>query len=243
MIGSLLNDLQPEREESAEEPENSEVQECRDGDEDSLVETMEVVRKIVSRKTSMFWYGEVSDIVQAVSLRLIKWRDKYREKSNEMTPEEWESFAARTAYNEMNREYRKSSQVTLVNLEFVCETADDKSIEGQTRTEVISVAMNLWQQICKMPQKQRQSLLLGSRLTISYFMMSGVKDVELADKLDLSLETWNHIRHKLPLTYDEIAKLIEGEKACEARISKTRNYLRKARHAARKKLRKGEAKR
>jgi DNA-directed RNA polymerase specialized sigma24 family protein len=90
-----------------------------------------VVQKIVRRKIAFSDGSESSDMVQGIALRLWKWRDKFREKSEEMSPEEWQSFAARTAYNEINR-YFSSKNKKLVSLDEASEVAVSDSIAGET---------------------------------------------------------------------------------------------------------------
>ena len=73
--------------------------------EAELLAVLPVVRKIVGRRTLPALTSDAADVIQSVALRLWKWRQKYRDKSRELSPGEWESFAARTAYNEINRHF------------------------------------------------------------------------------------------------------------------------------------------
>src|SRR5215204_5157652 len=105
MIGSLLNDLQPDR---REEPESTEAngKQSREADSDeNLLSSLDVVQRIVRRRGLFSLPADAADVMQDVALRILKWSDKCRQKSGKMSKKEWRKFAARIAFNEINRHF------------------------------------------------------------------------------------------------------------------------------------------
>ena len=137
MIGSLFEDLQPIPNNEDEDSQNAENLSYDADSDDYLLTALPVVQKIVRRKNIISWQSEASDLVQEVVLRLIKWRERNCQKSAEMSPDDWRSYAARTAYNEINRHNSNSVLRTEVPLESESEaTAQDSVVEGQSDAEV-----------------------------------------------------------------------------------------------------------
>lgn len=236
MIGSLFEDLQPiKQNDEKQESELTEELSFRTDSDDSLLATITVVQKIVRRKTVSGWQSEASDLVQGVVLRLLKWRDKYQEKSEEMSPDEWQSFAATTTYNEINRHYSNNS-LTDVPLDSVQEATTMQSLEGQSEAEVCSLVLEVWQKICSLSLRQRQALLFGSQELVVYLLKAGITDEELAEKLNLTMKEWAEVKDRLPLKDFQIGELLKdsgNRKSVEA-IAKS---MKKARHEARLKVR------
>lgn len=234
MIGSLFEDLQPI---SNKEDKDSEVIEdlsYPDDSDDTLLATIPVVQKIVRRKTVSSWQSEASDLVQGVILRLLKWRIKYQEKSEEMSLDEWQSFAAKTAYNEINRQFA-DNPLKDVSLEAVQETAGGETVEGQSEAEVCSLAFEVWQETCNLSLRQRRALLFGSQELVVYFLKIGITDEELAANLSLTMDEWAHVKEKLPLMDIQIAKILK-EKGNQKSVEAIANSIKKARHEARAKV-------
>ena len=236
MIGSLFENLQPI---PKTEDIDSEITEDLSYDADSddyLLTALPVVQKIVRRKTVFsLWQSEASDLVQAVALRLLNWRNRNQEKSEEMSKDEWQSFAAKTAYNEINRHFADNS-LKDVSLDSVQEAAAEESIEGQSEVEVCSLTLEVWQKICSISLRQRQALLFGSQELVIYLLKIGITDEELAEKLNLTIVEWAEVKNRLPLKNLQIAqtlKEIGNENSLEA-IAKS---MKKARHEARAKVR------
>ena len=203
--------------------------------DDYLLTALPVVQKIVRRKTVFSWQSEASDLVQGIALRLLKWRDKYREKSEEMSPDEWQSFAAKTAYNEINRHF-SNNPLTDLPLDSVQEAATEKSLEGQSEAEVCSLALEVWQKICNLSLRQRQALLFGSQELVVYLLKAGITDEELAEHLNLTAQEWAEVKDRLPLKDFQIGELLSkaGNRNTVEAIAKS---MKKARHEARAKVR------
>lgn len=236
MIGSLFKELPPVSKTEAEDNETSENLSYPADSDDSLLASLPVVQKIVRRKFVLSLQSETSDLVQSIAIRLLGWRDKHREKSAEMSSDEWESFAAQTAYNEINRHFLKTKTNAAVPIETAENILSPETLEGASNAEVFSLARIIWQEICSMSLRQRRALLLGSHEIVINFLACGITDQELAEVLSMSMEEWAEAKEKLPLKNFQIAELIikEGsEKSLESII----NSIKKARHHARGKLR------
>lgn len=233
MIGSLFKELPP-----IPETEVSELAEdllFETDSDDSIIAALPVVQKIVSRRGLLYWQTEASDLVQGIILRLLKWRRKYQAKSEEMTSEEWQSFVARTAYNEVNRDYANSEVIELP-LDLAADVPVQYSIEGQSNTEVISLARGVWQKICNLTLRQRQGLLLSSDKLLMCFILAGITDEEFAASLELRVDDWLVIKDRIPLKGIQIAEIIKAaghQNSLESII----NSVKKARYEARGKVR------
>ncbi|MGD9564530.1 MAG: hypothetical protein AB7F88_08635 [Pyrinomonadaceae bacterium] len=142
-----------------------------------------------------------------------------------MSGEDWNSFTARTAYNEVNRELSRDGRQLRLSLDEVSEI-EEPSVEGQTDAEVFSLIEQVWQATCKLSLRQRRSLLLHSQELIIYLLQIGITEKQLATALDFSEKDWNDVCDRLPMTDAEIAERTEG----------TAGSIKKARYEARVKL-------
>lgn len=142
-----------------------------------------------------------------------------------MSGEDWNSFTARTAYNEVNRQLSRDGRQLRLSLDEVSET-EEPSVEGQTDAEVFSLIEQVWQATCKLSLRQRRSLLLHSQELIIYLLQIGITEKQLATALDFSEKDWNDVCDRLPMTDAEIAERTEG----------TAGSIKKARYEARVKL-------
>ena len=237
MIGSLFNDLQHNQGDETENPELTADLSGEAGSEDSLLASLGVAQKIVRSRRGAFWQAEASDILQAVALRLLKWRDKYRKKSAEMSPEEWESFTARAAFNEINRQLSSESRNAWVPLDSVRETVADAVLEGGSRAEVRSLATEVWQKICSLTLRQRQSLLLGGQFVVANLLQAGITEEEIAESLNMAMEDWAQVCHSLPLRDTQIADLMKRTESTWNSRERDAASIKKARHEARVKIR------
>ncbi|MDQ3748868.1 MAG: hypothetical protein M3367_07640 [Acidobacteriota bacterium] len=207
--------------------------------EDSFLAALPVVRKIVRRRLRSSRREDVSDLEQGIVLRLLNWRERHHEKSGKMTPDDWESFAARTAYNETNRHFSKSAAEAGMHLPLDAASAieSSESVTGESNIEFQSLARFVWQEICRMTLRQRRALLLHSRQLIVYFLKGGISDGELAQSLELSESEWLEVKIKIPLSDAQIARFI-GAADERRNLESTIKSIKKARYEARGKLRK-----
>lgn len=237
MTGSLFEDLQPIPNDETEGSEITEGLSHRADADDSLLTALPVVQKILRRKNIISWQSETSDLMQGIFLRLLKWRERHRQKSEEMTSDDWESFAARTAYNEINRHNSNNLLKAETPLEFEAEAeAVEIAVEGQSDAEVCSLARVVWQETCNLSLRQRRAFLLHSQKLIIYFQNSGISDEEIAESLEISVSEWNDLRVKIPLSNIQIAELI-FKKSRHKSLESLANSIKKARYEARAKMR------
>jgi hypothetical protein len=218
-------------------PESGKEPSHKENSENSFLAALPVVRKIVRRRLASFGQTEAPDLEQGIVLRLLNWREKYHEKSEEMSPGEWESFAARTAYNETNRHFSKSAAHLPLDEASAIESSN--SVVGESDAEFKSLAQFVWQETCQLSLRQRRALLLHSRKLIVYFLKAGVSEEELAQSLALTEGEWREIESKLPLSDTEIARFFGGSSSNgeHLNLESAINSIKKARHEARCKLR------
>jgi DNA-directed RNA polymerase specialized sigma24 family protein len=222
MIDSLLEKL-PRR--SGDEHANRTQSATSASSEYSILAALPIVHRIVARRRSRLDPANRSDLVQEVALRIWRWRAKYPDKSEQMSGEDWNSFVARTAYNEVNRQFSREDNRANLPLEAVSEI-EQPSVEGETDVEVFSLIQQVWQATCNLSLRQRRSLLLHSQELIIYFLQIGITENDLAEVLDFSETIWETVRDRLPMTDLEIAEIIEGKAGS----------IKKARYEARAKL-------
>lgn len=224
MIDSLLEEL-PQRNGCDEQTANRTSHAGSTPSEYSILAALPIVHRIVARRRSRLDPDNKSDLVQEVTLRIWRWRTKYQDKSEKMSGEDWNSFTARTAYNEVNRQLSRDGRQLRLSLDEVSEI-EEPSVEGQTDTEVFSLIEQVWQATCKLSLRQRRSLLLHSQELIIYLLQIGITEKQLATALDFSEKDWNDVCDRLPMTDAEIAERTEG----------TAGSIKKARYEARVKL-------
>lgn len=243
MIGSFFKELPPNKPDEKKSSKGRERKSNPDSSGDTWLECLSVVKRIVRRKSFSNWQADAADVEQTVAVRLLDWRGKNREKSEEMSPEDWEAFAARTTYNEINRRNSENSAKKDISLEDVREDAALRLIEGQSRAEFRSLVRAVWQEICSMTVRQRRSLLLHNKKLLLKLMYGGITDREIADSLEIPFEMWRELEDELPLRTREIAELIlklesdRGKKKIKNLESLT-GSIKKARFEAREKVRK-----
>ncbi len=219
-------------------PESVELSSHEKKSEESFLAALPVVRKIVRRRFVSLRQAEVSDLEQGIVLRLLKWREKYPDISEGMSPGDWESFAARTAYNETNRHLSKNGKAKLyLPLDAASDIESPERVIGESDTEFQSLAYFVWQGICQMTLRQRRALLLQNRQLVLNFLKSGIRDEELARSLEISENEWLEVKIKIPLPDAGIARL-NGAGGERTNLGSTIKSIKKARYEARGKLRK-----
>lgn len=235
MIESLFEELSSrQKNKSGERDEFSESPDQKHS-ENAFLAALPVVQKIVRSKTLFSLHSDTSDLVQSIALRLWKWREKYSEKSADMSSDDWRSLAARTAFNEVNRHFSNKTLASNVPLEDASAVAASEFIDGNTEVEFYSLAHEVWQEICRLSLRQRRALLLSSQELIYYLLKSGVSDDEMKEILEITSVVWDNIVSELPLRDARIAEVLQ-------KMGNTKNpellrmSIKKARHEARYKL-------
>lgn len=206
--------------------------------EDSFLAALPVVRKIVRRRFVSLGRAEQSDLEQVIVLRLLKWREKYPDISEEMSPGDWESFAARAAYNETNRHFSKNGNAKAhLPLDAASDIESPEQVAGDSDAEFQSLASFVWQGICRMTLRQRRALPLQNRHLVLNLLKGGIRDEELARSLEISENEWLEVKIKIPLPDAAIARF-GGAVGERLNLESAINSIKKARHEARGKLRK-----
>lgn len=237
MIDSYFDESPPLADDEPNESNSARVSRGETKDDDAWLDALAEVKRIVRRKSFSSWQQDAADLVQGIALRLFKWRRKNEDKSSDMSPEEWQKFAARTALNEINR--RHASQKSALEVPF--DEASDyaaraASLEGDSIAEEASLARGAWQEICSLTLRQRRALLFHSQKLYVYLLASGVSNKEIASCLEISLENWLKTQKRMPLSDSEIAELI-NVKGTGSKFGSTAKSVKKARTEARGKLR------
>lgn len=238
MLDSYFDELReyPNKEDIKIPPEQTEDKFYKDNSEDVFLDTLPVVEKIVNRKLSFSLKSEAADLIQVIALRLWKWRDKYAEKSRRMSADEWQSFAARTAYNEVNR-YYSNKKFLKVPIEDVPAIAAQDSIEGDSKIEVDSLVRLVWQEICGLTLRQKRALIFHTQQLVVYLLNSGISDDELSETLEISTDEWHKIRLELPLSDMKIAHIMKNDSRGK-NLESLAKSIKKARFEARTNLQK-----
>lgn len=203
--------------------------------ENAFLSALPVVQKIVRSKTLLALQSDTSDLVQSIALRLWKWREKHSETSADMSSDDWKSFAARTAFNEVNRYFSNKTLTSNVPLEEASAVAASEFIEGQTEVEFYSLVREVWQEICRLSLRQRRALLLSSQELIYYLLKSGIDDDEMKGILEITNGVWDDIKSELPLPDARIAEILQ-EMGNTKNPESLKRSIKKARHEARNKL-------
>ena len=207
--------------------------------EDSFLAALPVVRKIVRRRFVSLRQAEASDLEPGLVLRLLKWREKYPDISAEMSPGDWESFAARTAYNETKRHLSKNGNGKAhLPLDAASDVESPEQLVGESDVELESLASFVWQGICRMTLRQRRALLLQNRKLVLNLLRGEIRDEELARSLEISENEWLEVKIKIPLPDATIARLSGAVNSEQTNLGSAINSIKKARHEARVRLRK-----
>ncbi len=236
MIESIIDELRRSQNDENNPPDLIEKRFCQENSENAFLAALPVVQKIVRRRLVFSGHRDASDLEQGIILRLWDWREKYGEKSEQMSPDEWSAFAARAAHNEINR-YFSGGMPASVPLDAASLLASEQSVAGESKIEVYLLVNFVWQRICCLSLRQRRALLLHSRKLVVYFLQSGICDTELTQVLEFTEIEWLEIKNRLPLPDASIARLIQKQDKNRSLESITES-IKKARYEARAKLKK-----
>ena len=226
MANPILSKLQT----SPGDPPNNGTRDAFDR-EGLLAESLKLIRKVISGRRSIS-NDDVPDIVQEVALRLWKWRTKFEGKSSEMETDEWRSFTARTAHNEVNRTLSNRNSHIDVPID---EVEQLETSQTGSSAETLQLVESAWQGICRLSLYQRQALLLSSIDLIVYLLQYGVKEDELLKELAVSREEWEAIALRMPLSDVEIAAIANPVSGKRQNVTKA-SAVKKARFDARRRL-------
>lgn len=208
-------------------------------DDESFLAAVPTIRKIVWGKLFFSKADDAPDVVQKVVLQLLTWRENNPKKIEEMTAQEWQSFASKAAHRAVNRRLSSDDQLT-EHLDELIEIPGGDLIVGNTATELASLLSAFWQGICQLSLRQRRALLLGNDSLLVLSRFNGISNRELGEILGLNESEIPEIINRLPLKDAQIALLIadrDGDDKNRSVGSLTKS-IKKARHKARARLQK-----
>lgn len=243
MIEQFFDELQRDvlaADKAAEPPEQDEKLHSEPKAGESFLAVLPTIRKIVWSKLFSVRQTDAPDIVQKVFLQLLTWRKNNPNKIEEMSAQEWQSFASKATYRAVNR--RLSGKENLLEpLDETIEIPGGDLIVGNTGAEVASLVLLFWQEICQLSLRQRRALLLGSDSLLVLLRFSGISNQELGESLELSESEMPAIINCLPLKDAQIALLIADHDDSDGKnqnIGSLTKSIKKARHEARARLQK-----
>lgn len=196
------------------------------------------IRQIVWRKLFATGRDDAPDLIQKIILQLLTWRKNNPNKIEEMTPDEWQSFASKAAHRAVNRRFSSKENLN-VPLDEAGEISSDVLIAGNTQAEVASLLSALWQGICQLTLRQRRALIFGSDSLLVLLRLIGISNQILSEILEVDESELSDIINRLPLKDAQIALLIaERGDAKNRNASSIVKSIKKARHEARARLQK-----
>lgn len=228
----LIQSLQPEPGDPPSPEDKKPLEHRNDG---LLREALNLVGLITSGRNTGLSEADAPDVAQETGLRLWKWLRKFRERSKEMSADEWGAFTARSTFNEIHRLRTKLIKQNEVPLEYLPEI-EDPTHDIEAELEMTILVREVWQGICRLSLYQRRALLLHSAEILIYLMQFGIEEPDLAEALSFTSEDWRILSEQLPLTDNEIAKLANGNG--RATNTEAARAIKKARYDARMKLEK-----
>ena len=208
-----------------------------DGSDENFLSALPTIRKIVWRRLFSSKTDGAPDAVQKIILQLLIWRKNNPDKIEGMNPDEWQSFASKTAYHAVNKPLPNNERFS-APLEEADEIPGESAVAGNTAAELASLLSVFWQGICGLSLRQRRSLLLGSESLLVLLKYNGVSNEKLSEILELGENELSEIIAKLPLKDLQIAQLIVDREDGNQNVHFLTRSIKKARHEARAKLKK-----
>lgn len=189
---------------------------CALAQEKYFLNTFPLIRQIASRNLGVLNADAVEDISQTVALRL--WKGKKDDRV--LSEEEWRKIANRATQNEIKR-FCGSKFHKNVSLSEIEEDRFDSMINGclqiagNTDSEVRSTLKYLWKTIGNFSIRQKYALLFQKRDFIFELVSRKCCTIEeIADSLDVKREEFIWLSKRMPLSDEEIQRLLET-KLCE----------------------------
>jgi DNA-directed RNA polymerase specialized sigma24 family protein len=225
---------------SSDPPEQNEKSHGDAKRDESFLAALPTIRQIVWRKLFSRKPDDAPDLVQKVVLQLLTWRENNPNKIEEMSPEEWQSFASKAAHHAVNSSLSGSEHL-IATLDEASEVVGDDLVAGNTQAELASLLSAFWQGICQLSLRQRRALLFSSDSLLVLLRFNGLSNQNLTEILEVDESELLEIIDRLPLKDAQIAQLIadrDGGNAKNRNISSLIKSIKKARHEARAKLQK-----
>jgi DNA-directed RNA polymerase specialized sigma24 family protein len=198
--------------------------------EQLLLETIPIIRRIAGSKLSALYHDSIEDITQKVLLKLWKWKSRRNDKN--LTVEEWKKLANTATQNEVNTFYSHNSkkETRLSDTEIPEELffkVPNANIEGNTELEVYSILVCVWKVVQSFSLRQKYSILLQNQeFIVDLITTKCCKISEIADVLMLEKDVLAQIIRELPLPDEEICNIFEqatGEKITPKQMWESRS--------------------
>lgn len=131
------------------EPDDSSQSNSGTGRDDNFLSALPTIRKIVWRRLFSSVRDGAPDAVQKIILQLLIWRKNNPDKIQEMSSDEWQSFASKTAYHAVNKPLPNNERFS-APLEDADEIPSGTAVAGNTAAELASLLSVFWQGICQL---------------------------------------------------------------------------------------------
>jgi DNA-directed RNA polymerase specialized sigma24 family protein len=197
--------------------------------EQYLLETVPLIRRIINRKLNRSFVSAADDISQKVFLKLWKWISRSKK---ELTGEEWQKLANTATQNEIKTFYSHKSNKEVLSIDDEDSIREDglAFLEGDTELEVNSLAVSSWKEIKNLSLRQKYALLLQKQELIFYLVASKCCQIdEVAEHLQVSNERFLQIFQLLPLSDEKISEIffeVTNEKLTTKQIWEARSKAR-----------------
>jgi DNA-directed RNA polymerase specialized sigma24 family protein len=197
--------------------------------EQYLLETVPLIRRIVGRKLLNIYSASRDDVSQRVFLKLWKWVSKSK---RELTNEEWQKLANTATQNEIKTFFSHKSNKESLSIEDqdTYHKAGVVTIEGDSEREVNSLAISVWRDIKDLSLRQKYALLLQKQELIFYLVASKCCQIdEVAHHLQMSKEKFLEIYQLLPLSDERISEIyfeVSQEKLTTKQVWEARSKAR-----------------
>lgn len=181
--------------------------------EELSLDTFSLIQKLVRGKLSDLYSDYVEDVTQTVLLKLFKWR--LNRASLEITEDDWLKIVNVATQNAIksfhSHKLRRELTTEDEKLDFFAGEISQIYTEGNTEIEVRSLLTSLWKSFQNLPKRQKFALILHNENFILELLLNKCCSIsEIADTLEISVNTLNNLLEKIPMSDDEIGNILNG---------------------------------
>ncbi len=181
--------------------------------EELSLDTFSLIQKLVRGKLSDLYSDYVEDVTQTVLLKLFKWR--LNRASLEITEDDWLKIVNVATQNAIksfhSHKLRRELTTEDEKLDFFAGEISQIYTEGNTEIEVRSLLTSLWKSFQNLPKRQKFALILHNENFILELLLNKCCSIsEIADTLEISVNTLNNLLEKIPMSDDEIGNILYG---------------------------------
>jgi hypothetical protein len=179
---------------------------------ESYLQTIPLIKKIVSYKLSFKHRESIEDVTQQILLKLWSWKTR---KERSLSSTEWQKLANIASQNEVNTFYskklHKESPLSETDNEeiYLADKKQSFSIVGNTPAETSSLLNLIWKTIPQLSLRQRYAVLLGQDFILYLIAHRCCRITDLAQSLQLSRAEMENIIKSLPLSNAEICEIMK----------------------------------